>query len=180
MNSPEHGFWIQTRTGVAFDLSEPKPEMVAEVRPEWALAALLHDAEEAYIGDLSSPFKALLRDNGAAAVLAQISHNIRAVVSDRFDLWLTKPSTYGSHLIHDSHKMGQRHHVIKQADLRMLATERRDLMPEEPDWSASWFAATGHPKPEPYGWNLDECDWATAEEEAVAFLNDFSTYGGVL
>lgn len=74
-----------------------------------ALEALLHDAAEAYIGDVSSPLKSLLPDYRA------IEHRVEAAIRLRFGL-PEFPSE-----------------CIKAADLAMLGAERRDLMPRHPD-----------------------------------------------
>lgn len=66
-------------------------------------AALLHDAAEAYIGDVSSPLKAQL------SVYKQIEAAMSAAICRRFNL-------YG-------HDEG----ALKNADMVALATERRDL-----------------------------------------------------
>lgn len=71
--------------------------------PEFALEALLHDAAEAYCQDLPSPLKRLL------PVYKEIEARLDNAIRQRFNLPLT-PSK-----------------VIKQVDLMMLATERRDL-----------------------------------------------------
>jgi hypothetical protein len=76
-----------------------------EVPAAFALEALLHDATEAYLGDVSSPLKALLPDYQA------IEHRLDAVIRQRFGL----PA-----------KMSPE---VKRADLAMLATERTCLMP---------------------------------------------------
>lgn len=76
------------------------------VPPQYALEGLLHDAAEAYIGDVVSPLKAMLPDYSV------IEASIDRVVRTRFDLPLGLSD------------------VVKAADLRMLATERRDLMTE--------------------------------------------------
>lgn len=109
-------------TKVAYTVAEHSIRVAALVDPEWRLQALLHDAAEAYIGDISSPLKALL------PAFAQIEHGIHHAICQRFGI--------GSAL----------HPSIKQADLIMLATERRDLMPVHPD---SWECLEGiTPAPE--------------------------------
>ena len=168
-----------------YSVSEHSRHVARMVKPEWALAALLHEVEEAYIGDLSSPLKALLRNNGAGRALAGIVDPIRRTAQIAFGLDLYQPSTYSALRRLDIVQMRDRGHAIKQADLRMLATERRDLMPALPDWGASWFAATGHPQPMPYEWglSLDDCYCGaafanSAEAEAALFLEAFKEYGG--
>lgn len=75
------------------------------VPPEYAAAALMHDAAEAYIGDVSAPLKAMLPDYRA------IEARVEAAIFRRFGL-----SNDGAEW-------------VKNADLFMLAWERRDLMP---------------------------------------------------
>jgi hypothetical protein len=88
------------------------------VPKEHALAALLHDASEAYLGDVSSPLKQLLPDY--RAIEAGVEREIAAEFGFHYPL----------------------HPCIKDADLCMLATERRDLMPKALDSrrdEAAWF-----------------------------------------
>ena len=75
--------------------------------PELKLAGLLHDAAEAYLGDIVQPLKELLPE------FEQIESRFAQVIGERFNVDLN-------------------HNVaVKKADLIALATERRDLMPME-------------------------------------------------
>ena len=87
------------------------------VPAEHQLAALLHDAAEAFLGDVSKPLKGLLPDYGA------LEKKIEPAVFARFGL----PETLDK--------------SIKHADLVMLLTEARDLMPEHDN--AAWALRMG-------------------------------------
>ena len=88
--------------------------LVASILPrELRLAGLLHDASEAYLGDIVQPLKDLLPDYQA------IEAKFCEVLGTRFNVDL------------------QPNDAIKHADLVVLATERRDLMPmDTADWSS--------------------------------------------
>ena len=88
--------------------------LVASILPrELRLAGLLHDASEAYLGDVVQPLKELLPEYQA------IEENFCKVLGMRF----------GVNLQHND--------AIRHADLVVLATERRDLMPMDmADWSS--------------------------------------------
>lgn len=88
------------------------------VPPYLALQGLLHDAHEAYTGDMSSPAKTLLPDFKA------LSKRVRDVVRPHFGLPL------------------ELHPAVKAADLVALATEKRDLMIED-DGSLNWDIIEG-------------------------------------
>lgn len=78
--------------------------LVSENVPEdLAFAALMHDAAEAYVGDVIGPLKQLLPEF--------------KVIEDRVEQAICKRFNLGS----------MKHPEIKFADLRLLCTEQRDL-----------------------------------------------------
>jgi len=80
-----------------------------------ALQGLLHDASEAYIGDVSQPLKRAL-GRLAPGALPIIEDRIHAAIAAKFRTqWPHDPR-------------------VKDADLRALATEVRDLMPAAAYW----------------------------------------------
>jgi uncharacterized protein len=143
--------WLQTHTGVAFELDAPTADMVraydiafalshqsrffghagpysvgqhcllvcnrvaqATDDRDLALAALLHDAAEAYCGDIASPLKRML-----GSVYREIEDRVARAIAEAFG--------FDSALL--------KHPLIVEADLRALATEARDLMVAPPkDW----------------------------------------------
>jgi uncharacterized protein len=74
------------------------------------LAGLLHDASEAYLGDVSIPLKSLLPDYRA------IERRVQGAILRHFNL----PDEYPLE--------------VKAADMRMLATERARFMPDDIPW----------------------------------------------
>lgn len=131
--------WILTYTGQQFDLIDPQPDMVhpqdiahalsrlprfnghtpvhysvaehsirvASIVPvQYQLSALLHDATEAYVGDMVRPLKQLL------PAYSRIEKRVWSAICARFEF----PETL--------------HVCVHRADMQLLATERRDLMPK--------------------------------------------------
>lgn len=132
--------WILTNSGKHFDFADPQPDQidildiaqglanecryagqcrvfysVAQhsylasqiVSQRNALEALLHDAAEAYCKDIPRPLKYMLPDYQA------IEARVEGVIRERFKL------------------PAQMTPEVKRADLILLATERRDLMPAD-------------------------------------------------
>lgn len=143
--------WILTASGRQFDLLNPNAAMVApfdiahalahlcrfnghtrqhysvaqhsllvaDLCPEkHQLAALLHDATEAYIGDMVRPLKQVMPQ------YRQVEATIWQAICDRFNLEPILPE------------------CVVHADLVLLATERRDLMPDHP---GEWDCLKGIP-----------------------------------
>jgi uncharacterized protein len=87
--------------------------MAVAVGGEHGFKALMHDAHEAYVGDMASPLKALVPG------FKEIEKRIEAAVLGRFGISLPLPP------------------VIKESDLRMLLTEQQALMtPPFNHWAA--------------------------------------------
>lgn len=140
------GDWITTYTGQRFYPLDPRPEevrildiahalskvcrfgghclqfysvaqhsvLVSYVEP--TLWALLHDAAEAYIGDLTSPLKRSLKEAGQN-FYAEAEQRIMKAVCERFNLPLEEPA------------------AVKAADMTLLYTEARDLLQDGlKDW----------------------------------------------
>jgi 5'-deoxynucleotidase YfbR-like HD superfamily hydrolase len=78
------------------------------VPPEHMFAGLMHDAAEAYVGDMSSPLKAMLSD------YKRIERNLRRVINTKFGLPIIQPE------------------CVTDADLCALMSERDDLLGEPP------------------------------------------------
>ncbi len=78
--------------------------------PEWAMEGLLHDATEAYINDIATPLKRAPEFRAYKESEEHLANTIADALNIR--------------------RGGSRAHPsIKEADVRMLFTEKRDLMP---------------------------------------------------
>lgn len=76
------------------------------------LLGLLHDAPEAYVGDISRPLKHAIRDSGARDVLREADQLAERAVFARFGLAPTPNDLL----------------CLKEADMRMLVTESFDVL----------------------------------------------------
>ena len=91
--------------------------------PQALLAALLHDAHEAYCGDVSTPVKRVLGWAGT-----DLESPLENTVLHRFGV------------LHTARQWAS---VIKQCDLLALAIERRDLLPAAGTSHRPWPALEG-------------------------------------
>lgn len=78
--------------------------------PENAMWGLLHDASEAYLGDVATPLKSLMP--GYRGLEEHVQHVIARVFRLRWPM----PAD------------------VKEADMRALMAEKRDLIPGDHDW----------------------------------------------
>ncbi|MCY1523152.1 hypothetical protein D9M68_580400 [compost metagenome] len=103
---------------------------------EHQLVALLHDAPEAYIGDMVRPLKMGLRERsstaGVESLYHTVEHRIWLAICERFGVDPEIPA------------------CVKEADMIALATERRELLPNHP---AAWECLAGV-EPLPHGIEL--------------------------
>ncbi len=129
---------------------------VARLVPvELARVALLHDASEAFIGDVTRPLKALLPDYQA------IEARIEAVIEDVF---LTPA---------ERDLGGFKAPAVKAADLAMCLVEARELMPNVPGyWSSLPVDPAALDKARATRLNFDRPEFATA-----AWLRAWQRYG---
>ncbi|AMP13698.1 hypothetical protein [Collimonas pratensis] len=91
--------------------------LVSQMVPvDYRLQALLHDAAEAYFGDMVQPLKRM-------EALQHYRDYEQSMQSRLFEAFGVIPTTHSTE-------------AVKRADLEMLATERRDLMaPDMAPWS---------------------------------------------
>lgn len=116
-----HGLAYQCRfngqTSAFYSVAQHSLMVMSLVPKSERLAALLHDAAEAYLGDMVKPLKNLFPEFSA------IEARVTEIIGQRFGVDLT-------HF----------HPSIKAADLVALATEKRDLMPHSTE---PWLALAG-------------------------------------
>lgn len=108
------------------------------------LAALLHDASEAYLVDVPKPIKPFLV--GYEEIEARVQH----AIGEKFGL--TLEDFNGA--------------LVKAVDFRVLATEKRDLLGPEPQ---SWGDL-----PEPFADVIAPMEWREAEAAFLARFKELS------
>jgi hypothetical protein len=106
---------------VYYSVAEHCLRMSYLVHPSLAYLALMHELGEATCGDMVSPLKAICPEYKV------VEKRCEAAAMKRFQVNITRPE------------------LIKHDDLRMLATERRDLMP----WKGQEWQTVGTAEPFP-------------------------------
>ncbi|MEL6374613.1 MAG: phosphohydrolase [Pseudomonadota bacterium] len=130
--------------------------LCADAGPHGQMHALLHDAHEAYIGDITQPVKRALAATAPTALI-ELERRLDRAIADHV----------GLSQVHD----GAFRETIHHADLRALATEKRDLMPDLPDW-------TGH-LPAPWRSTIKPWPWPKAEEQFLKHFDDLAAMCGM-
>jgi uncharacterized protein len=123
-----HGLAYQCRfngqTRAFYSVAQHSLMVASILPPPMHRAALLHDAAEAYLGDIVKPLKRLLPD------FSRIEAGVTELIAQAFAV------DFGCE---DGASDSRRHAIyraIKQADMVALATEKRDLMPHSTEaWS---------------------------------------------
>lgn len=101
------------------------------------LWGLLHDASEAYLPDMPSPFKVLPELEG----FRKLEDNIMAMVATKFNLPPTMPD------------------IVKECDKRIITNERTQLMDMTLDWNTNPEALNDEDMC-PYGLNpIEAAEW---------------------
>ncbi|EEG08196.1 phosphohydrolase [Pseudogulbenkiania ferrooxidans] len=128
-----------------YSVAEHSLRVAQILPPALRLAGLLHDAAEAYVGDVISPLK---RNLASYQYVEELVHD---AVRSRFGLKLS----------------GADRATVTRADIVLLATERRDLMPAD---STEWAVLVGvAPLPE-------RIRPMPAEAARAAFLRAFEEF----
>ena len=121
-----HGLAFQCRfngqTTRFYSVAQHSLMVAALVSPRLRLPALLHDAAEAYLGDMVKPLKRLFPE------FSRLEIGVLDLIGQRFSVNLRSQP------------------AIEKADLVALATEKRDLMPHSTE---TWTSLAGiSPLPE--------------------------------
>ena len=119
------------------------------------LGALLHDAHEAYVGDLITPIKWYIESKINISPLQELTDNIQRTINARFGLPAELPAE------------------VYRVDLAMLAVEKRDLLLHDLKWEGDWNL---HLESAPYGFEISEC-W-TPQKAHKEFMKTFEEFYG--
>jgi uncharacterized protein len=114
-------------TPVPYSVAQHSVLVSLECDPVDAFWGLMHDASEAFIGDVISPLKRELPE------YQSVEKHLMGIVCNRYGMDLVEPPS------------------VKKADLTILAAESRDLFPVKPaDWKLPYPPAKRVIKP--VGW----------------------------
>ena len=97
---------------------------------------LLHDAHEAYMGDITSPVKSAINEIGSLRAINKITRNLDEVIHRAFGLKFPIPNDIKQ--------------LIHHADMTALATEKRDLIQND-TWDQILPSAANF-KIKPWAW----------------------------
>lgn len=133
--------------------------LVSDLGPEAALYGLMHDAHEAYIGDITQPAKlaiSMAMGPAFASPIDEIAMRLDRAIFQKVGLPWPVPQALTS--------------AVKRADMRALATEKRDIMADGPDWGDLPPPSRAAIKPWP---------WVKAEEKFLARFDDLTALAGL-
>lgn len=129
---------------------------VAELLPpDWRLYGLLHDAHEAVLGDIATPVKIALHAATGSDAVADLADRTDRAIHAAAGLSFPLPAPVAL--------------AVREADLRLLQTERRDLM------ATSRRPWPRGPQPAPF--RIKPWPWARAAEEWLERLGRYQTSG---
>lgn len=115
-----------TKGDLAYSVAQHSVLAARHVSPKAKLAALLHDASEAYTGDVPRPLKRHMHFDidGEMVPFKVVEDRIQDAIHERFGV------------VVDDAILAE----VKAIDEALLVTEARDLMaPLHPDWSLEWL-----------------------------------------
>ncbi len=143
------GQCVSSRTGkrVFYSVAEHCVRMSEVAPPELAFDALMHELGEATCGDMTGPLRSICPD------YKRTEKRCEAAGIARFGVKMTDPA------------------AIKLLDLRMLATERRDLM----RWGGEDWQWVNGAKP----FDFEIVPWSPPELAAEIFLDRYYELSGV-
>lgn len=135
--------------------------LMAEHGPAGRLYGLLHDAHEAYVGDIPQPVKHLLNHalglGGEWLPLSDLVSDLDAAIHAAAGLaWPPSPAM---------------RKAIDHADMRAVATERRDLIADCPMW-------TNADLPPPWRAAIRPQAWLKAEEKFLDTYDELAALTG--
>ncbi len=133
--------------------------LVHEYGPQAAMYGLMHDAHEAYVGDITTPARRAIGnmiDASSISPIDDITQRLDRAIFEAIGLSWPMPGT-----IRDA---------VAAADLRALATERRDLMADGPEWG---------PMPRPWRSAIKPLPWHKAEEKFLGMFDDLAVMAGL-